>query len=552
MKNKCLNIVGAAFCGRPLTKGFSDSGAYRGTPLKSLSLLQREDSISFFKNHTWVPVFTEMTQSKFKRRLGGVFFLTNSKGVSVIFMIVAMLLMVILAYVFSYLIPTKQKSVVYSIQSTQAFFLAQSGVEFAVRFAKDNLWTSKHLLNANLNTAPNNTRTFGTGTFTLTYTSSSDTLTSVGQVPTGTQRREIVVSNFSQFVYYFAYHKIITVQAGKVSTGPLASFPMLVSITDPNLATTAQPNGHIASYNNTANDPNDPWDLVFLGLDDTTCGGTGTSPCKLSHEIEYYVSTTGQLVAWVNVPSINNGTLIYMYYGNPCMTASTQSPSGVWANYSGVWHSGQAATPLTDSTGNNNLATNSTQIAGEIGYAQSYNGTNQLASKTAGVVNIPSPSVSQTFSVWFTIGVADNGTRSGVSFMNPNTTSGLQFGQRNSTVCFWQWGGGVLGGTQANPAINTWHYMVYTFDGTTNRTYYDNTVLATGNTTPVAGAPSQIYFSSWNGTLELWNGGIDEVRISNSGIVRTAGWILTEYNNQSNPGSLATAGFYAVGTEQNN
>jgi hypothetical protein len=34
--------------------------------------------------------------------------------------------------------------------------------------------------------------------------------------------------------------------------------------------------------------------------------------------------------------------------------------------------------------------------------------------------------------------------------------------------------------------------------------------------------------------------------------MRSAGWIATEYSNQSNPGSLATAGFYAVGTEQNN
>jgi hypothetical protein len=315
---------------------------------------------------------------------------------------------------------------------------------------------------------------------------------------------------------------------------------MLVSVTNANLATVAN-GGHIASYNTTTNDPQD---LVFEGLDDTTCGGAGTSPCILSHEIEFYSQTSGQLIAWVKVPSINNGTIIYMYYGNGCMAASTQSPSGVWADYSGVWHSREAATPLTDSTGNNNLTTNSTQAAGQIGNAQSYNPGPpiQLASKTAGVVNIPSPSASQTFSVWFTIGVADNGTRSGVSFMNPTSTSGLQFGQRNSTVCCWQWGGGVLGGTHANPAVNTYHYMVYTFDGTTNRPYYDGTALATGNTTPVAGAPTQIWFSTWNGTGEPWNGRIDEVRISKINIVRSARWIATEYRNQNAPGTFSTLG----------
>jgi hypothetical protein len=72
--------------------------------------------------------------------------LINSKGISVIFLVIAMLLMVIIGYVFSYLIPTKQKSVVFPIQSTQAFFLAQSGVEFAIRYAKDNSLTTPTLL----------------------------------------------------------------------------------------------------------------------------------------------------------------------------------------------------------------------------------------------------------------------------------------------------------------------------------------------------------------------------------------------------------------------
>jgi hypothetical protein len=43
---------------------------------------------------------------------------------------------------------------------------------------------------------------------------------------------------------------------------------------------------------------------------------------------------------------------------------------------------------------------------------------------------------------------------------------------------------------------------------------------------------------------------LDEVRVSNT--VRSAGWILTEYRNQSNPGNLGVPGFYAVGAELNN
>ena len=125
-------------------------------------------------------------------------FVKNSRGISVLFLVIAMLLMVTIGYVFSYLIPSKQKSVALSIQSTQAFFIAQSGVEFAVRYATDNSWTTTALLN-NLNSV---TRSLGTGRFILTYNYATygDTLISVGEVPTNTPRRSIRVSNFISFL----------------------------------------------------------------------------------------------------------------------------------------------------------------------------------------------------------------------------------------------------------------------------------------------------------------------------------------------------------------
>ena len=154
--------------------------------------------------------------------------LINSKGISVIFLVIAMLLMVIIGYVFSYLIPTKQKSVVFPIQSTQAFFIAQSGVEFAVRYAQDNGWTTTALLNTNLNTAPNNTRTLGPGSFSLSYSSSTDTLTSNGQVPTGTTRRSIVVFPFTRFlmsITYFGSASTPTTDNGTNTANPTAVTP---------------------------------------------------------------------------------------------------------------------------------------------------------------------------------------------------------------------------------------------------------------------------------------------------------------------------------------
>ncbi len=126
----------------------------------------------------------------------------DSKGISSIFLVIAMLLMVMMGYVFSYLIPSKQKSVVFPIQSTQAFFIAQSGVEYAVRYAADQVWTTPATL-AGLNAAGVNQRNLGAGRFTITYVNvdpTLDTLISVGEAPVGTERRTVSVSNFTMFL----------------------------------------------------------------------------------------------------------------------------------------------------------------------------------------------------------------------------------------------------------------------------------------------------------------------------------------------------------------
>ena len=107
-----------------------------------------------------------------------------------------MLLMVTIGYVFSYLIPSKQKSVVFPIQSTQAFFIAQSGVEFAVRYAADQGWATT----VQLDGLDAMTRNLGAGRFVLNYDSANNTLYSRGEVPTNTERRRISVSNFSSFL----------------------------------------------------------------------------------------------------------------------------------------------------------------------------------------------------------------------------------------------------------------------------------------------------------------------------------------------------------------
>ncbi len=131
-----------------------------------------------------------------------IFNLMNSKGISIIFLVIAMLLMVTIGYVFSYLIPTKQKSVRFPIYSTQAFYIAQSGVEFAIRYASDQGWrgaTDSGIFDFNrLNGI---SQPLGNGTFTISYNNAiGDILTSTGQITGSSENRVVRVSNFTPFL----------------------------------------------------------------------------------------------------------------------------------------------------------------------------------------------------------------------------------------------------------------------------------------------------------------------------------------------------------------
>ena len=132
----------------------------------------------------------------------------------------------------------------------------------------------------------------------------------------------------------FGFRKSMTIDRTKVPgacQATLSNFPLLVSVTDLDLSTAS---GQVT-------DPEGD-DILFRATDTATCGGT--APCTLDHEIESYNQTTGQLLAWVRVPSLNtsvaaSNTVIYVYYGNGDIASSIENIDGVWdTDYVGVWH----------------------------------------------------------------------------------------------------------------------------------------------------------------------------------------------------------------------
>jgi len=122
----------------------------------------------------------------------------------------------------------------------------------------------------------------------------------------------------------YSYRKSITIQSSQVSgTADHSNFPVLVNLTNGKLRH-IDSGGHVTNTNG--------YDIIFRASDETT---------QLDHEIEEYDSSTGTVVAWVRIPTLSydTNTVIYMYYGNTCISTSQENVTGVWdSNYLGVWH----------------------------------------------------------------------------------------------------------------------------------------------------------------------------------------------------------------------
>lgn len=107
------------------------------------------------------------------------------------------------------------------------------------------------------------------------------------------------------------YRKMITINSKMVSgTAPLLGFPLLFESTDIHLSKHAQNSGD---------------DFLFTSTDGRT---------KLSHEIQFWDSSNGRVVAYIKIPvlSATKDTIIYLYYGNPdCV--NQENPNAVWSNY---------------------------------------------------------------------------------------------------------------------------------------------------------------------------------------------------------------------------
>jgi len=333
---------------------------------------------------------------------------------------------------------------------------------------------------------------------------------------------------FDPFDEDWQYRKKITIDHTQIA-GDLNYFPVLVSTLDTDLRDKTQDDGD---------------DILFMGE-------VGVAN-KLYHEIEYYDDSTGELVAWVNIPSVSHDedTVLYMYYGNP--TASNQEiPTLIWnTGFTHVWH----MDGTDDSTSNNHDLTNhgATITTGIIGSAYDFekSETDYLIYGD-NTISYPKP---MCMELWCSMESTATGDYYGMMSMRdqyaidliqrknayPTVPDNCIYGAYKDISSDWHrydTGAHSIG-------TNTWYYIAFTVDGSGNaQIFFDGTGKESGSELGDAKSTDWesgigAYFSS--SISHHFDGIIDEVRISD--VTRSAEWISTSYNNQNDPSSFLSFG----------
>ncbi|MCX6672062.1 MAG: DUF2341 domain-containing protein, partial [Euryarchaeota archaeon] len=319
------------------------------------------------------------------------------------------------------------------------------------------------------------------------------------------------------------YYKKITVNHLLVNQS-LKNFPILISITDTDLANHAQPTAH---------------DIQFWDVTNTT---------RYHHEIEKYNATTGEFIAWVNITylSATQDTIIWMRYGNNTC-GSQENVAGTWdSNYIMVQHLNKTGGTVYDSTiyNNDGLSTGTDYTsAGQIDGARQYNDSDKIVvnsfthSPTALTTEAWVYRDSTAFQYIYCKGTSSTSS-DWIFYLRNNLPAGqgIDFGINNH-------GKSIRTG---DTPVNSWFYLTATYSSGSAALYFNGTKIGSGtgwpsitNAYPHLGMGND-YMGNNGGTYPMTQVKLDELRVSK--IARNSSWIITSYKTISNPTTFINIG----------
>jgi hypothetical protein len=267
---------------------------------------------------------------------------------------------------------------------------------------------------------------------------------------------------------------------------------------------------------------------------------------QLDHEVESFDSATGELVAWVRLPSISaSGTVIYMYYGD--LSASARAnPQGVWdSDFLAVYHFADVSgSTLVDSTSYGHDATaaglgHASTHAGQCGTGAHFDGTDDYYDLVTDA-SFATFMTTGTLEAWllperFTVAEPWH-----IVFADPPRLEFAQFEHGLRTV-FGTGPDTVLNDNVVAAGIWTQLTIHWDSSGAGVIGYADgNAGLTQSITTAGAPAPALRVGGRDAAFGENLLGTLDELRISR--IERSPEWIATTYANQRDPQSFVRRG----------
>ena len=358
----------------------------------------------------------------------------------------------------------------------------------------------------------------------------------------------LIVAFFSTFLIFipeqvsaasysdFSNSKELTIESDLIDA-TLTNFPLLVHDNTGDLLGNVLANGS---------------DIAFFNTSKAT---------QFNHEIEEYNSTTGELIAWVNVTTISDSvdTVFYMYYNDSDGGYPVgYNPESVWdANYVGVYHFNESTGNRIDSTNHNNDITpggDPTRTESKIGYGVAFDGDDYFVYD--GVYGNGTLDHSENISVELWVQTTAAAHSFAILRSYVDVTTYIFYGTAGNLFFFNVWNGtAATQSLSVNQYVqNAYNYIASTYNNVT----YNNTMYFNGtheNTTNVpdgvslAGGdegtdPETNFFRYRKGTPDSFlTGDVDELRISN--ITRNASWINASFHSQNE-----TAGFLTFGAQQ--
>ena len=267
----------------------------------------------------------------------------------------------------------------------------------------------------------------------------------------------------------------------------------------------------------------------------------------LASEVDTW-NSNGVSYVWVSVPSLTTATKITGYYGNAAPHPVTASD--VWTNgFNAVWHLGENAAPLAESTGNATPFTEATvaplyAATGAIGKAVAFTNNNNSTSSRLSAADDDDLDGFEDFTVefWSYQESFLSGQFAGILAKRnyANSQEAWFFYQNNTTpqnpkFVISKDSSSRLTATTPLPPTRQWVHQAYSRKMSSGHVsvYYDGASVYgkdesnASATVPVFAGTAPLYLGG--GTSQnSFPGSIDEVRISS--VVRNAAWLKTTHD----------------------